>query len=84
MRILPTLIVVIFFSSCALTRGSQESSDSKMDISLTLLEAPKPVGNYLPFVRSGNLVFINQVAIRDGKIVNPGKIEARNRFFIAW
>jgi NAD(P)H dehydrogenase (quinone) len=74
MRILPTLIVVIFFSSCTLTRASQESSDSNLDISLALPEAPKPVGNYLPFVRSGNLVFINQVAIREGKILNPGKV----------
>jgi len=74
MRILPTLIVVIFCSSCTLTRASQESSDSIMEISLALPDAPKPVGNYLPFIRSGNLVFINQVAIRDGKIVNPGKV----------
>lgn len=73
MRILPTLIVVIFFSSCALTLASQESADSKIGISIALPEAPKPVGNYLPFVRSGNLAFINQVALRDGKIVNPGK-----------
>jgi NAD(P)H dehydrogenase (quinone) len=74
MRHLPTLIVVIFCSSCALTRAPQESSDSKIDTSLTLPDAPKPAGNYLPFVRSGNLVFINQVAMRDGKIINPGKV----------
>ncbi|HEX7869556.1 MAG TPA: RidA family protein, partial [Chryseobacterium sp.] len=36
--------------------------------------APKPVGNYSLFVRSGNLVFINQVALKDGKIMNPGKL----------
>ncbi|TDS09811.1 NAD(P)H dehydrogenase (quinone) [Sphingobacterium paludis] len=35
---------------------------------------PKAVGNYELFVRSGNLVFINQVALKDGKIFNPGKV----------
>ena len=37
-------------------------------------QVPKPAGNYQPYVRSGNLVFINQVALKDGKIVNPGKL----------
>ncbi|WP_291936941.1 Atu1372/SO_1960 family protein [Chryseobacterium sp.] len=41
---------------------------------IVLPQVPKPAGNYQPFVRSGNLVFINQVALRDGKIVNPGKL----------
>ena len=35
---------------------------------------PKPAGNYQPYVRSGNLIFINQVALKDGKIFNPGKL----------
>lgn len=41
---------------------------------IVLPNAPKPVGNYSPFVRSGNLVFINQVALKDGRILNPGKL----------
>ncbi|WP_076594655.1 Atu1372/SO_1960 family protein [Chryseobacterium sp. RU33C] len=41
---------------------------------ITLPQVPKPAGNYQPFVRSGNLVFINQVALKDGKIFNPGKL----------
>jgi NAD(P)H dehydrogenase (quinone) len=41
---------------------------------LVLPQVPKPAGNYKPFVRSGNLVFINQVALKDGKILNPGKL----------
>lgn len=43
---------------------------------LALPPAPKPVGNYQPFVRTGNLVFINQVALKDGKILYPGKAGA--------
>lgn len=41
---------------------------------IVLPQIPKPAGNYQPFVRSGNLVFINQVALKDGKIFNPGKL----------
>jgi NAD(P)H dehydrogenase (quinone) len=37
-------------------------------------EAPKPVGNYVPYVITDHKVYINQVALKDGKIVNPGKI----------
>ncbi|UUC43932.1 Atu1372/SO_1960 family protein [Flavobacterium cerinum] len=37
-------------------------------------QAPNPVGNYTVFSRSGNLVFINQVALKEGKIFNPGKV----------
>lgn len=41
---------------------------------IILPNVPKPAGNYQPFVRSGNLVFINQVALKDGKILYPGKL----------
>ncbi|MBZ4036798.1 NAD(P)H-dependent oxidoreductase [Flavobacterium sp. 17A] len=41
---------------------------------IVLPQVPKPAGNYMPYVRSGNLVFINQVALKDGKILNPGKL----------
>jgi NAD(P)H dehydrogenase (quinone) len=41
---------------------------------IILPQVPKPAGNYKPFVRSGNLIFINQVALKDGKIFNPGKL----------
>ncbi|WP_293918397.1 MULTISPECIES: Atu1372/SO_1960 family protein [unclassified Sphingobacterium] len=44
------------------------------DLGITLPEVPAPAGNYKPFVKSGNLVFINQVALKEGKIVHPGKI----------
>ncbi|MCX8534092.1 Atu1372/SO_1960 family protein [Chryseobacterium luquanense] len=55
---------------------SQAKSIEKVlaEKNIVLPIAPKPVGNYSPFVRSGNLVFINQVALKDGKIMNPGKL----------
>lgn len=44
------------------------------DKNIELPQLPKPVGNYELYVRTGNLVFINQVALKDGKIFNPGKL----------
>lgn len=41
---------------------------------IVLPVAPNPVGNYTPYARSGNLVFINQVALKEGKILYPGKV----------
>lgn len=41
---------------------------------IVLPQVPKPAGNYQPYVRTGNLIFINQVALKDGKIQNPGKL----------
>jgi len=41
---------------------------------ITLPEVPQPAGNYKPYIRTGNLIFINQVALKDGKILNPGKL----------
>jgi NAD(P)H dehydrogenase (quinone) len=59
------------------------STETKIDINKTLKdnnivlpEAPKPVGNYVPFTISDHKVYINQVALKDGKILNPGKVGA--------
>ena len=60
--------------------SERASADSDIEknlkkLGLTLPEAPKPVGNYKPFVISGKQVFINQVALnKDGKISTPGKV----------
>lgn len=52
----------------------QDFNDILKQKNIVLPQVPKPAGNYKPFVRSGNLVFINQVALKDGKILNPGKL----------
>ncbi|MEN4760431.1 Atu1372/SO_1960 family protein [Chryseobacterium sp. C39-AII1] len=61
--------------------ASASINQNKRDVNLVLKEknivlpqVPKPAGNYQPFVRSGNLIFINQYALKDGKILNPGKV----------
>lgn len=42
---------------------------------ILLPEVPAPAGNYKPYTKTGNLVYINQVALKDGKILHPGIIE---------
>lgn len=44
------------------------------DKNITLPSIPPTAGNYQPYVRSGNLVYINQYAMSNGKIVHPGKV----------
>lgn len=64
-----------------ITQKSKTVNSEKIDVNLVLKEKnielptlPKPVGNYELYAKSGNLVFINQVALKDGKIFNPGKL----------
>ena len=39
------------------------------DMGITLPDAPAPAANYVPFVKTGNLVFISgQVPFVDGKL----------------
>jgi len=56
--------------------AKEESSiqDILKSKNIVLPQVPKPAGNYQPYVRTGNLIFINQVALKDGKILNPGKL----------
>ena len=45
------------------------------DLGFTLPPAPAPAGNYLPAVRSGNLVFLaGTLPIRDGTITHAGQV----------
>ena len=45
------------------------------ELDLKLPEAPKPVAAYVPFVRTGNLVFISgQVPFKDGALLSTGPV----------
>jgi enamine deaminase RidA (YjgF/YER057c/UK114 family) len=45
------------------------------DIGVTIPDAPTPAANYLPFTRTGNLVFVSgQVPFVDGKIEKIGTV----------
>lgn len=41
---------------------------------ISLPTAPNPVGNYRPYKISGKLVYINQIALDQGKVKHPGII----------
>ncbi|KMQ65111.1 repressor [Chryseobacterium angstadtii] len=66
-----------FTSKQTAVSGIEKSEDINTILkqkNIVLPKVPLPAGNYKPYVRSGNLVFINQVALKDGKILNPGKL----------
>lgn len=44
-------------------------------LNIVLPKAPAPVGNYKPYRISGKQVFINQIALNNGKVDHPGLIE---------
>lgn len=45
------------------------------ELGLQLPEAPKPVAAYVPFVRSGDLVFVSgQIALEQGQLKYKGKV----------
>ncbi len=45
------------------------------ELGLELPEAPKPMGSYLPWAKSGKLVFISgQLPRKEGKIVYQGRV----------
>jgi enamine deaminase RidA (YjgF/YER057c/UK114 family) len=50
--------------------------DKKLaELGIALPTPAKPIANYVPWVRTGNLVFISgQGAVRDGKIEYTGKV----------
>ncbi|MGN7863302.1 Atu1372/SO_1960 family protein [Chryseobacterium sp. 22458] len=58
----------------AITKKETDINLLLKEKNIILPQVPQPAGNYKPFVRSGNLVFINQYALKDGKILNPGKV----------
>lgn len=53
-----------------------ETPETKLrKMGLRLPAAPKPVGAYVPAVRSGNLVFVSgQLPMRDGELIAKGRV----------
>lgn len=53
------------------------AEETLQSLGLRLPPAPKPVGSYVPCVRTGNLVFVSgQLPMRDGKLIAAGKVPA--------
>ncbi|MDA8168793.1 MAG: RidA family protein [Nitrospiraceae bacterium] len=44
-------------------------------LGITLPEAPKPLGSYVPFLKTGGLAFLSgMLPIKDGKLIKTGKL----------
>ncbi|MBA4348397.1 MAG: hypothetical protein C0415_00185 [Thermodesulfovibrio sp.] len=45
------------------------------ELGIELTEAPKPLGSYVPCVRSGNLLFLSGILpLRNGKLTRTGRV----------
>jgi len=56
--------------------GNKMSAEAKLaELGITLPEAPKPVAAYVPFVRTGDLVFTSgQICLENGQLKYKGAI----------
>jgi enamine deaminase RidA (YjgF/YER057c/UK114 family) len=49
--------------------------DKLKNLGITLSEAPKPLGSYVPCVQAGNLLFLSgMLPLRDGKLTRAGRV----------
>lgn len=45
------------------------------ELGITLPPAPQPLGAYLPFVKSGNLLFLSGILpLREGRLIRTGRV----------
>lgn len=55
-----------------------EIEDRLRRLGLVLPPAPTPVAAYIPFVRSGNLIFVSgQIPLRGGQVISRGKVPSQ-------
>jgi len=55
------------------------SEEKLKELGIILPEAPIPAGNYIPAVKTGNLLFISgQIPLENGKVAYTGKVSDAN------
>ncbi len=55
------------------------SEEKLKELGIELPEAPIPAGNYIPAVKTGNLLFISgQIPLENGKVAFTGKVSDEN------
>ena len=55
------------------------SEERLKELGIKLPEAPVPAGNYIPAVKTGNLLFISgQIPLENGKVAYTGKVSDEN------
>ncbi len=56
--------------------GQPDTAEARLaGLGITLPAAPRPVAAYVPFVRTGNLVFVSgQIPFKDGALLATGRV----------
>lgn len=55
------------------------SEEKLKELGIELPEAPVPAGNYVPAIKTGNLLFISgQIPLENGKVAYTGKVSDEN------
>ncbi|AFS81182.1 endoribonuclease L-PSP [Candidatus Nitrosopumilus koreensis AR1] len=55
------------------------SEEKLKELGIELPEAPVPAGNYIPAIKTGNLLFISgQIPLENGKVAYTGKVSDDN------
>jgi len=58
------------------TTMAGEAENKLAELGITLPEAAAPVANYVPYVKTGKLLFISgQIPIRGGALIASGKVK---------
>lgn len=53
--------------------------DKLKELGITLPEAPKPLGSYVPCVQAGNLLFLSgTLPLREGKLIKTGHVTGKS------
>jgi enamine deaminase RidA (YjgF/YER057c/UK114 family) len=51
--------------------------DKLKELGITLPPSPKPLGSYVPLVRTGNLIFLSGILpLREGRLIRKGRVGA--------
>jgi enamine deaminase RidA (YjgF/YER057c/UK114 family) len=61
---------------CFFLEEKQMTPEEKLDsLGVMLPEVPKPLGSYVPFVRTGNIVYLSGILpLKGGKLTRTGKV----------
>jgi enamine deaminase RidA (YjgF/YER057c/UK114 family) len=55
--------------------GAMTPEEKIKSLGIDLPEIPKPLGSYVPFVRTGNLVYLSgMLPLKDGRLLKTGRV----------
>jgi len=69
-------VFLIFLSISSYSLAADTPDDRIKSLGLVIPEMAAPAGNYRPFKISDRHIYISQVALKGGKILNPGALSS--------